>query len=68
VEIRQPTLGAFDPDAIAIMLKVLDEVAAALQADERVRQQLARDLLIAAKDGERDPVQLRAWLLDRPQA
>jgi len=68
VEIRQPTLGAFDPDTIAIMLKVLDEVAAALQADERVRRQLARDLLIAAKDGERDPVQLRAWLLDRPQA
>jgi hypothetical protein len=63
VATRQLMLGAFDPDTIAILLRVLDDVSAALKADESTRQQLAREILVAAKDGERDPVQLRERVL-----
>jgi len=59
VETRQPILGAFDPDTIAILLKVLDDVSASLNANETIRQRLARLILVAAKDGERDPAELR---------
>jgi hypothetical protein len=63
VEIRQPILGAFDPDTIAVLLKALDEASAALNADETLRQQLARLILVAAKNGERDAERLREQAL-----
>lgn len=59
METRQPILGAFDPDTIAVLLKALDDASAALNADEAIRQRLARLILIAAKNGERDPERLR---------
>jgi hypothetical protein len=64
VEIRQPILGAFDPDTIEVLLKALDAASAALNPDEAVRQRLARLILIAAKNGERDPERLREYALD----
>lgn len=60
---RQLTVGVFDPDTIAIMLAVLDDLSATLNADESMRQRLARRLLEAAKDGERDPRRLREQVL-----
>jgi hypothetical protein len=63
VEMRQPILGAFDPDTIAVLLQALDEASAALKADEAIRQRLARLILIAARDGERDPERLREHAL-----
>jgi hypothetical protein len=57
-------IGAgFDPETRALLKRVLTEAEQSLPMEARtseVRVQLASCILIAARDGERDPVRLRS--------
>jgi hypothetical protein len=56
-------VAAFDPDMISVMLAALDEAASAVSADETTRSLIARRILAAATQGERDPARLRRHAL-----
>ena len=56
-------IGAFEPETINVMLGVLDEVSDAVMADEAARSRLARRILVAVSQGERDPARLREYAL-----
>lgn len=58
--------AAFDPQTIKLLQSVLDEVWASLLPEQQAqvsRVTLARRILKAAANGERDPVRLRAHAL-----
>jgi hypothetical protein len=55
--------AVFDPETLAVMLGVLDEVSRAVAADEPARSRLAQRILAAVRQGERDPARLRACAL-----
>jgi hypothetical protein len=55
--------AVFDPEMLALMLGVLDDVASAVKADEPARSRLAQRILGAVRQGERDPARLRACAL-----
>jgi hypothetical protein len=63
VKTQELTIGAFEPETINVMLGVLDEVSDALKADEAARSRLARRILVAVSQGERDPARLREYAL-----
>ena len=56
-------VGVFDPDTISVMLAALDDAASTVSADETTRSLLARRILLAATQGERDPARLRRHAL-----
>ena len=59
---KQPP-GVFDPELVAAMGAVLDDLADHLMGGEDARRRLARFLLAAAERGERDPARLRLCAL-----
>jgi hypothetical protein len=61
--------GAFDPDAIAEMSKVLDAAFEKLQGTgepDVVRERIATRIIAAARLGQRDPARLLEAALRRP--
>jgi hypothetical protein len=55
--------AVFDPETLTLMRIVLDDVSIAVTADEPARSRLAQRILGAVRQGERDPVRLRACAL-----
>jgi hypothetical protein len=55
--------AVFDPETLIMMRGVLDDVTDALTVDEPARSRLAQCILGAVRQGERDPVRLRACAL-----
>jgi hypothetical protein len=55
--------AVFDPETLALMRGVLDDVSIAVTADEPARSRLAQRILGAVRQGERDPARLRACAL-----
>jgi hypothetical protein len=58
--------GAYEPEEIAVMTEALEAACNALDdssLSEGVREQIARQIITAAKFGERDPDRLRAVAL-----
>jgi hypothetical protein len=56
-------LGAFEPEVIAVMIEAFEGACKALddaRLSEGVREQIARQIITAAKFGEGDPGRLRA--------
>jgi hypothetical protein len=55
----------FDPETISILRGVLDDAWSRLPPDQTnvTRSLLAERILKAARDGERDPVRLRAYAI-----
>jgi hypothetical protein len=54
--------GAFEPEVIAVMTATFEAACKALddtRLSEGVREQIARQIITAAKFGERDPGRLR---------
>src|SRR4051812_43655917 len=58
--------GCYDPETLAMLRGVLDDVWDGLPADRQVRMpkaEMAKRILKRAADGERDPVRLKAAAL-----
>jgi len=63
----QGVQDAFDPETLAVLQSAFDEAYAALPAGQQtaaIRAQLAQRILHKAREGERDPVALRAYALE----
>ena len=61
----------FDPGTLAILKAVFEDACSALPPGRRtpsVRLSVAERILSKASQGERDPVQLRTYALNRPCA
>jgi N-acetylglutamate synthase-like GNAT family acetyltransferase len=58
--------GAFDPEVLVLLRAVFNEACLALSPDQHtqsMRSTLVQRLLKRAREGERDPVRLRAYAL-----
>jgi hypothetical protein len=63
----QGVQDAFDPEALAVLKSAFDDACSALPAGQQtvvIRAQLAQRILHKAREGERDPVALRAYALE----
>jgi len=59
--------GAFDPEALAVLKAAFDDACLALPAGQRtagMRTRLAERIMRKAREGERDPLRLRAYALE----
>jgi len=63
---KQP--GAFEPEAIAVMIEVLETALKEVQDTRKLtRELIAVRIIAAATLGERDPIRLRAAALGSPR-
>ncbi len=55
--------SVFDPEIIGVMLGVIEDISNGTEVDEGTRSRLARTILDAVWQGERDPARLRECAL-----
>jgi hypothetical protein len=63
VKSQHQATAVFDPETIDVMLGVIEDIADQREVDEAARSRLARTILDAVWQGERDPARLRECAL-----
>jgi hypothetical protein len=65
--VKEAVQDAFDPETLAVLQSAFDGACSALPAGQQTaatRTQLAQRILHKAREGERDPLALRAYALE----